>query len=46
MGTLTAKQRTHVVRVTKDRVGHRETVVDLDAWRRAIAYTAWELYRV
>lgn len=46
MGQLTAAQRAHVVRVTKDRVGHRETVTSLDAWRKAIAYTAWELYRV
>lgn len=46
MGTLTANQRKHVVRVTQDRVGRRETVVDLDAWRKAIAFTAWELYRV
>lgn len=42
---LTAAQRRVVARVTADRCGDRRDVGG-DAWRKAFAWTAWELYRV
>jgi hypothetical protein len=45
MTKLTATQMRTVERITTDRVGARATV-SLEAWRKAFAFTAWELFRV
>ena len=45
MGNLTPAQAHTVEQVTADRVGQRSTV-SLEAWRKAFAFTAWELFRV
>ena len=45
MAKLTIAQTQTVERITADRVGQRSTV-SLEAWRKAFAFTAWELFRV
>jgi hypothetical protein len=42
---LTSTQVRTVERVTTDRIGERSTVT-LEAWRKAFAFTAWELFKV
>ena len=45
MAKLTNTQMRIVERITTDRVGQRSTV-SLEAWQKAFAFTAWELFRV
>jgi hypothetical protein len=45
MSKLTSAQTLTVERITTDRIGRRDTV-SLEAWRKAFAFTAWELFRV
>ena len=45
MAKRTIAQTRTVERITTDRVGQRSTV-SLEAWRKAFAFTAWELFRV
>lgn len=45
MAKLTNTQMRIVERITTDRVGQRSTV-SLEGWRKAFAFTAWELFRV
>ena len=47
MKKLTGAQTRVVERITIDRVGvGQRDAISLEAWRKAFAFTAWELFRV